>query len=265
MENPTYPPSNYNRRSQPILSVVTLTSDRPEAMKLCHRWMRRSTWYGQPLQWIIVDDGKDMITPTDTFLDIAKDFGSAVRYIRRDSGRSPVDSFRKNLVAGLRAVTGRVVVFVEDDDWQSDLWLGKCVHYLSGIPAGENWDLYGETGAKYYHVGSRRHMTFLPSDHASLGQTAMRAELIPWFINYIKTHANTFMLDTALWGKSPVPKDRRLLEQKSKHVISIKGMPGKINLGIGRSMKSQGKLDTDLRVLHKWIGDDADAYREFGE
>ena len=39
-----------------MLQIITATGARPEALALCHRWMRAQTYTGQVL-WLIVDDG----------------------------------------------------------------------------------------------------------------------------------------------------------------------------------------------------------------
>ena len=228
----------------PLFSLITCTSDRPEAMELCASYVARFDKPEFRTEWIVVDDGSEPFQFKS----------SADTYILRHSSPNAIGSFRKNLVTALREVRGEYVCFCEDDDWYSSSWLADCYWALQGN------DLYGETAAKYYHVGSRRYQRFHPSSHASLAQTAMRSKHIPWLIERIKKNNRSFHIDFDLWNKL---KCRKKLSPKSKRVISIKGMPGKPNIGVGRSMDQRGTLDTDGSVLKKWIGNDAELYESF--
>ncbi|NOX54094.1 MAG: glycosyltransferase family 2 protein [Planctomycetes bacterium] len=56
-----------------------------------------------------------------------------------------------NLLAALQRVRHDKVVFVEDDDWYAPEYLAQMVRWL------DQTDLVGETGARYYHLPTRRH------------------------------------------------------------------------------------------------------------
>lgn len=233
----------------PLISIITCTSDRPEAMRMC--WgmnLRFASTHRH--EWIIADDGGQQIAE-----DIAD---SADVYLRRSPGAAPTDSFRKNLVSCLKQISSdsEYVIFQEDDDWYSAYWPLECVTKMRD----GNLGLYGETAAKYYHVRSRRYFQFAKSGHASLAQTAMKSEHIPWLIKRIKEHKGRFHVDFDLWRNL---KCKKQLSDKSKFVISMKGLPGRRNLGVGATMDKRGAVDRDGSVLRKWVGADASEYENF--
>src|SRR5688500_12476801 len=86
------------------LTAITCTGGRPEAFAFCERWIARQT--RQPDEWIVVDDGP---VPTLTTM------GQTV--LRFEPGLPGHLSFSRNVTEGVRAATGDVIVFPEDDDW----------------------------------------------------------------------------------------------------------------------------------------------------
>ena len=224
------------------ISVLTPTSGRPEAFRLCERWMARQSYKGD-LQWIVADDGADPAPCT---------MGQTV--IRRQPIRDPAKSFRGNLVAALETVKHDKVCIVEDDDHFHPSFLRCMSLWLDGKK------LCGEAHSRYYQVPRRRFHVFDNTKHACLSGTGFRAEVIPWIIERLRD-LKGFNIDMKLWREGPVKPEDRLLWPQSEMVVGMKGLPGKQGLGIGHKLDQRHKHDPEGDVLRQWIGkEDAQTY-----
>lgn len=102
-----------------ILSCITPTGDRPEALKLCAEYIRRQTFQG--FEWIIIDDG---VVPI-SFVPDAK--------IIRAEPKDEV-TLSRNLLLGLEVAQGDFIAFIEDDDWYSPGWLESALRHFQNNP-----------------------------------------------------------------------------------------------------------------------------------
>jgi len=226
----------------PDLSLVTCTADHPVAFALCERWMKRQTFRGS-VEWIVSDGG---VEPADCT--------AGQVHLRNPPHADPKRNFLTNLAAGLRRATSDRILLIEHDDWYGPDWL------LTAYDLLESHELIGESRAKYYHVGNGRHRICANHAHASLCQTGMFRSTLEWILPQLPGFGSTFV-DLHLWKHAPA--DRCLLPE-SKHVVGIKGLPGKAGIGMGHRPKDHWPVDADGAVLREWVGDDADVYREMG-
>jgi len=121
--------------------------------------------------------------------------------------------------------------------------------------------LVGERNARYYNVASRQYLTCPNAKHSSLCQSAFRIEVVPT-LAAICERVKKF-IDIELFRTWP---DHRLYDN-SGTCIGIKGMPGRVGVGIGHRNGAHAgwKPDLDLTMLRSWIAEDAETYRVYGE
>lgn len=232
------------------LILVTATGDRPEAFKLCERWMAAQD---QSLihEWIVLDDG---ITPTS--------YTAGQTYIRCPEFRGQQSLNKKmGYLSGVLAnVRGRLgVVFIEDDDFYHYHYLTTCSCLL------ELNDVIGETNARYYNVNCRRYHEHGNTEHASLCQTAIRLSAFPTLMERALSMTNGAFIDMSLWQQARQFNTIRLSRPdpatwgNQRMVIGIKGMPGRNGYGMGHRPSSIYKHDPDATVLKQWVGEEAAA------
>lgn len=228
------------------VTLITPTSDRPVAFALCEKWMSRQT-YDDERQWIVVDDGE---------IPVQCNLGQ--EHILREPTSDRVGSFLGNLSAALERVKYDHVCFIEDDDWYHASYLKWATGWLDkGMLA------VGESNAKYYNVRHRWYCQRSSRNHASLCQTSIHSQLIPWIQGYLETTESAF-IDLPLWRF--VKKDGPYyLAPVSRYCIGIKGIPGKSGLGTEhRIVKRVGYIHDDgWKTLLSWIGSEVKDYRGF--
>jgi hypothetical protein len=225
-----------------MLTLVTATGARPEAWRLCERWMLRQT-YADPVRWVIVDDGPE--PQPITF----RRAGWELVLIRPAPFWQPGQNTQaRNLAKGMEAV-GRddVAVFAEDDDHYSPGWLDAVAQNI------DRADLIGTPHARYYNLPARIARQLNNGRHASLCSSAIRGSAIDEMRRILK-RADKF-IDMQLWQRV---RSRHLFA--GQHVTGIKGLPGRGGIGMGHSPEFKGTPDPDLRILREWIGEDAEAY-----
>jgi glycosyltransferase involved in cell wall biosynthesis len=219
------------------LAVITCTRNRHETFKLLERWMRRQTRKWD--QWIVVNDGQQRYEYT---------LGQEV--IERVPMNGEGHSLAANLLAALPKVHHEHIAFVEDDDWIGPKFLESLDDALKKAP------LVGSVPARYYNVATSRWQDVRNYTHASLGQTAIHAKLLP-FLAEIAGYGSPW-IDTMLWRKWR--GKRKFIRSEGLHV-GIKGMPGENGIGIGHSVDF-GRLDAKpcFGTLRGWIGEDSNVY-----
>lgn len=228
------------------LSLITCTGDRPEALKLLNKWMNRQIYQGEPIQWIVIDDGKTPSVPP-------RRDGWDVEYVRRVA---PKDETGNTILANMREAFDRVayrqVLIIEDDDWYGPEYLQTMVGWL------ENADLVGEAGAKYYHLRTGpgyQHWT--PENkawfktHCSLTRTGFNEPVFDLFRKLIQ--GNNHLLDNPLWEQWGGSKYQHPANEDSHLHVAIKGVPGRE--GVTWSVKRAYCRDADFDKLEQWTGD----------
>lgn len=225
------------------LTLITPTSDRPAAFRICERWMDRAlNHFAGDVQWIVADDG---VAPVDCTL------GQV--HIWRSPAADRRGSFLGNLLTAIRRARHEKVLFIEDDDWYAPDYLRTMHSWLDGA------DIVGEGRARYYNVATRRFHLCSNGGHASLCQTGIRRELVPWMIDHIERF-HRVNIDLHLW-KTGAKGKRQALRPESTRSAGIKGLPGKAGIGIGHRLGPGNSHDADGTVLRRWIGrEDAEMY-----
>lgn len=219
------------------ISVITPTCDRPFGIALCERYMARQTV--QPDEWIVADGGQALAPLT---------MGQTHIHEPRPAGAGNLTG---NILNALDAVTGDVVVIVEDDDWYRTDHIEMALEGLAGAP------VYGCNWLHYYHVGDRRWSKFR-NRGAALCQTAFRRELLDRMkasAEYAASHAS-YSIDGRFWSG---------LERYAtapQTVVGIKGLPGTKGLGVGHRSNPRVNWthDPDMTELRRWVGSDAENY-----
>jgi len=221
------------------ISVITPTADRPRGIELCERYMARQTV--QPDEWIVADGGHipAKLTMGQVHLHKPSPPGAA--------------NLAGNILRALDAVTGDIVVIVEDDDHYAPNHIAACVAGL------KRWPAYGCARLLYYNV-EHRCWVQMANRGSALCQTAFRRELIPDMRDacHGAYRDNSVAVDWRFW------QDRQALAIGPKTVIGIKGLPGRPGLGIGHRPKNQRNRkwgeDPSMKKLREWIGE---AWKEY--
>lgn len=245
------------------ITLLTCTADKPDAFSLCWQYVLRMVEHVPfRVQWVIVDSSERLIFPEKVpHIGV----GHETEYVRGQVGLSPAESFRSNMLAGMAAVKHDKLIFIEHDDWYHE-------HYISTMFGLLDYrSLVGSARAKYYHVGQRKWLEHGNASHASLCQTGVGRELYGTVKHILRESGKSIkttpqQLDGTLWKRSKVCGCKKILLPESRHVIAIKGMPGKAGLGIHHKPEElKGyKSDPKLKQLAKWVGEqDAGLYREF--
>jgi hypothetical protein len=201
--------------------------------------MARQTFDG-PVRWIIVDDGK-----TPQTVNFFRE-GWLMEFIRPlPCWRPGQNTQARNLLAGMERVgDDNKLVVIEDDDHYAHGYLADVDAWL------DRADLVGETRARYFNVPTGIAFQHENKEHCSLCSTAMKGPGIAAFRKAVGK--NKKFIDMELWRDF---KGTKYLCD-SKHVIGIKGLPGRGGIGHGHRMT--GKATSGL--LREWIGEDAAIY-----
>jgi hypothetical protein len=234
----------------PAVTLITPTGDRAEAFALCERWISQQRYTGE-IQWIVVDDGK---SPTRC------NHGQTV--LRLDPmepqpGPYGTHSLCRNLQAAIDHIKNDLILIIEDDEYYSADYVSAMAGLLSRA------DMVGEFGAKYYYLPQRRWRHNVDTEHhASLCRTGFTRQLLP-LLREVTKNTNHPSVDLRLWEQWTGLK----LSWTDPHHelimgVGIKGLPGRASYGHRPSANSVA--DPDLTQLKKWVGADADHYKEFG-
>lgn len=225
-----------------MLTLVTLTGDRPVAWALCQQFMACQDYQGS-VRWVIVDDGAQA---QEISFERAGWSLEVLRPLPFWSEGQNTQS--RNLQEALKVISDTErVVFIEDDDWYATYWLSLIDQQLDLA------DLVGEKCAFYYNIQYRRYRQLNNQTHSSLCSTAVKGKAL-LNLRAISQFKMDF-IDIALWKSSA---SRRLFRGSS--VIGIKGMPGRSGIGMGHRPPREFQPDSSGGVLRTKVGNDADLY-----
>jgi len=237
-----------------MITVVTLTKNRPEAFNLLREWVVRQTYKGD-MQWLVVTDGKlDGYDFDSPLIDLA------VRKPKKGEFHSHIS----NIHYAVPRVKGDPVLFMEDDDWYAPNYIEDRLSSMEGVLVS------GVTPPLYYHVGLRRAKKLSKNKvFAPLSTTTMRAEVLPLLdeVAHKREARKRLMVDSRFWTRRLVEDDvpRRITHQSPPDdviFVGMKGMPGQPGIGIGHRKRSPGN-DPEMETLRKWIGEDAERYAKY--
>jgi hypothetical protein len=225
-----------------MLTLITMTGNRPEAWSLCEYFMSRQTFQGL-VHWIIVDDGEN--AQPITF----EREGWTLEIIRPEPfWEAGQNTQTRNIRAALEVTTPvDRIAFIEDDDWYSPNWLSIIdaqLHYC---------DLVGERFAFYYNLKTQQYCQLHNGMHSGLCSTGIKGQAIEDLKKICEVDRK--FIDIELWKTQ---NTRRLFN--SKEVIGMKGLPGRGGIGMGHKPQRAFKSDFSGVVLRKMIGADADLY-----
>ena len=234
------------------VSVITPTCDRPVGFALAERWMARQT--RQPDEWIIADGGQTPAVCQQGQVHLWLTFPL------QGHGPAPPgpQNLADNLLVGLDAATGDVIVFWEDDDWYAPTHLEQLVAQL------EQPDVWaaGDDTQRYYNLQFAVWRTF-PNRGACLCQTGIQRAVIPTLQHVIHRcrQSESYGIDGRFWEAIP---RRHWNLQPTLTCLGMKGLPGQPGLGIGHRptlRDRRWKADPGHAQLRAWIGDaDAEIY-----
>jgi hypothetical protein len=226
-----------------MLTLLTATGCRPQAWAICEELMRRQNYAG-PVKWIIVDDGE--AAQPITF----KRKNWTLMVVRPETFWKPGQNTQaRNLMAGMELVEAKdQLVVIEDDDFYSPDYLTWCATWL------EEFDLVGESFARYYNVKSKMARPLSNGEHASLCSTSMKGAALEAFRKELQPGVK--FIDINLWRNF---KGKKTL-QKGNRVVGIKGLPGREGIGMGHRNDFAGQFDRSGSILRQWVGANADLY-----
>lgn len=165
-------------------------------------------------------------------------------------------TFWQNLFDGIKRVSGDAVVLFEDDDWYPSDWTIHCEEGLTRAL------LFGQDRVFNYHVPSGGYEEVVDSKHSPLHATAFASSLIPLLMSICELGLSgpdaKPSLDRALWSM-PVRK----LRSHHAHVISMKGMPGKVGYSVAHRKDHYRTFDADRSILFEKIGEDRALYADW--
>lgn len=226
-----------------MVTVITPTGDRPLAFALCRHWMEMQTQ--RPDQWIVVDDGKVPLHPTPV-----------MTYIRRaPQPNDPPHTLNLNLKTAIPYIKGSKILVMEDDEYYAPKYVETMAREL------EMSEIVGIQQAKYYHLPTGGYAQLANTIHASLAQTGFKDTFIGE-LNVLVDQPSGHYLDMRLWQKAMAEQRAYLfLDQNDSLYVGIKGLPGRMGMGLGHDPTSYGESrDTTRVVLKKWAGRDAQVY-----
>ena len=220
------------------VTLLTPTGDRPICMKRAEYYFARQTYHG-PIQWIIADDGKEAFQssfPTEGRSSVQivhqknKPFGQKAR------------SITGNLLSTLEWIKYDKIMIFEDDDWYHPEYIQIMIHRLNV------YGLAGEGNAKYYNIKNRTYKICGNTKSASLCQTVFKSSLLPHFYTSLLKRESAF-IDSRFWDKDV----SKFCFQDRNYCVGIKGMPGRLGIGMGHRPSKSMKSDKDFKILRQWI------------
>jgi len=200
--------------------------------------MRRQR--GISFDWIVVDDGESLV-----------DVPEAVVIRRRPSGTRYTNA--ANVLEGVNAARGDVLMYIEDDDWISATYVRTMTDHLVVVDAA------AISGLVMYHAGVSvfQDKRILPDENhrmTGLGAFAIRGPTARSMLtDALKecVHEEVPLIDMAFW--------RRVRESdltydlfQSRDLLCIKGIPGRSITYKHHTMP--GIKDRGNKFLVDWVG-----------
>lgn len=232
-----------------LVTAITCTGARPEALQLCRKYMRRQT-YRDKIQWLIIDDTTNKGYQT-------QDNNIYEELIPGPRAWEPgLNTQRFNTEEALKHAKGDIILTFEDDEWYSANYVQEMVDLLSHV------DVVGEGNAKYFNLQIPGYKEMRNFTHASLSQTGFTKKVLPLFKKAVDSGSLYF--DIALWKQVNDEKIPHLILAEKNLCVGIKGMPGRENIGVGNAAKSKDfLLNRNLSKLFEWVGKDAYEYQKY--
>ena len=233
---------------KPLITLITATGGRPEAFAKCEQYIKRQTYQG-PIQWIIIDDCEPATPCTIQLGDYRRTWIRQEHHEGPKRWRKGINTQRLNLDKAIEHVRGEYVFVIEDDDYYREDYIEAFMKLL------QHYSAVGEGNAKYYNIAKRMYKEWNNYLHASLCQTAFKAEYLPIFDEAV--NSGVLFMDCEFWRRLFQHNTKPLMIAHQNYVIGMKGLPGRFGIGAGHQPEEQGfKRDPDFRILKSWVGDD---------
>jgi hypothetical protein len=227
------------------LYAITPTGMRPEGLSLLGEYLNAQNYAGS-LTWVIVDD----CDPQTRIPKTRKGFH--VKHVRPQWRWQPgMNTQVDSMNAGLKMVPDQATLLVLEDD---DIYLPNYIQTM--LTAITNAELVGERDSQYYNVATGKCRVLKGKYHSSLASTVCRGTALA-ALKALWIAGNPRMIDVTLW-KNFKGKKQLLADN---NVIGIKGLPGRVGIGVGHR-RNFGSVDID-DTLRLWAGDYADNYQIF--
>jgi glycosyltransferase involved in cell wall biosynthesis len=239
--------TNITKGQRLTISIITPTADQPTGIALLEKYVSRQTV--QPDQWIVADDGTVPATLT-----LGQEH--IIRARKQEGGAS----LGGNVLAGMEAATGDVIIILEHDDWYAANHIELCVEKLKTA------QVCGAVWQRYYNVEFQASIV-MRNIGSSLCNTAFRKSLSDRMRRAAgkAINARAIGLDRMFWDdviRTLLPHDIAIHDRNT--VVGIKGLPGRKGLGMGHNPQAGSRrwdYDKDFTQLRAWIGSDADLYK----
>lgn len=248
-----------------LITCITPTGTRPEALGFCERYLARQTYDG-PIQWIIVDDSPEQKVDERKVplgWEQLRKSSEKIYTVNRGPKKAPmsvevhigpkkwhpgINTQRPNMDEGIKFVQGDYVFVIEDDDWYHPEYLETFRFFL------QKYSVVGEGCNKYYALKERKYWTLGNHFHASLCSTAMKRMALPLLEEAVND--GQIYPDISFWKKC-------MEEWKIPHVlclhinlgIGMKQLPGRKGIGGGHTVNNDVfRSDPGFDILKSWIG-----------
>ena len=229
------------------VTLITPTGWRPEAFKLCEKYMSRQTYKGS-LQWIVIsDDRPDTPSPCT----LGQEY-----YVSPLTWKPGINTQRYNFDLAISKVRGDYVMIIEDDDaYISPNYIEVMLDFLKYA------DMVGECQVTYYSLrGQGGYKEMGNTKHASTCQTAFRTSYLPRF--YTAVHSGNPFPDLELWGNARILNHKTILFSGMNMCVGMKGLKGRTGIGCGHT-DNDFIPDKNHVVLKKLLGlEDSKPYIE---
>ena len=233
-----------NKKIEDKVSVtaITCTGDRPVQFGICLKIMNRMKH--KPMQWIIVDDGKNAVDK--------KDIPEYATYIRREpKSTDPQMTLSLNMIEAFKYVNQEAVIFIEDDDYYPDDYI------QAKYDEGQGYDAIGSLYRKYFQIATNKYYEFI-NHRESITASLMlcNKDTIEFFKQNVQNYIDGNGLDTYFWrdfkGKTKMHRNMQATSIGIKAWVVGRGggyMPS-------HTKDAFGFIDDNERVkLKQWIAE----------
>jgi len=235
----------------PIVTVITPTGHRPEAIKLCKKWLVNQTYLKDNIQWIIVTDEKKFPEHEERVLYSQDIYEGPLLW---EEGFNTQRYSINHIVSNGSYILGDYILFFEDDDYYAPTYIEEYVYLL------QKFDVVGEGNAKYFHLPTRTYKEMKNYDHTSLASLGFKKEVLPTFKRAL--HSGDKFFDITFWDLAKKENLNTLIFTNKNLSIGIKGMPGRKGIGVGHNPEGYTS-DPFSQKLTQWIGEDIKHYKDF--
>lgn len=236
--------------SAPLVSLITCTGFRPEALAMCQKFLERQTFKGE-MNWVIIRD--DLIdTPIQS-----KRANLKIQNIKGPRlWDKTYNTHRGNMEAGLTLVKDSEYIFViEDDDYYAPDYVEKMLGLLRYVTVA------GLSYTRYFHVKMPGWKVHPNNKHASLSQTAIRKPAASALMTSV--NSGDLYFDGVFWNSILEDNIPHALLGNTGLSIGIKGMPGREGITPSHRELRDYLIDPTLTKLKEWIGEDYKLYLNY--